>query len=485
MTRFHSRVLESLINVISRNKASLLGGIIVIVLFPVLFVSILFDMQGVVQNPYFGFLIYLVMGPLFVLGLVLLLVGSFFAGNNDDMGLLTVEYFKEQLNRPGRFSRIRKLVFVTALLTFITLFVVGVVTYTGFNYTESVSFCGKFCHQVMEPEYVTYTNSPHSRVPCVKCHISSDSRWFTKSKFSGVKQLFAVMFHTYSRPIKTPITALRPERRTCEGCHRPEEFPGDILKVEDKFLPDEKNTHVQTVMLLRIGTGDYRGRKAQGIHWHVSKNYKVLYKSSPDHKRISEVTLIGPDKKKIVFRNTDYAGRVAEPGPYKERVMDCMDCHNRPTHVFLSPNEALDRKMATGIIPDNLPYIKRQALAAITKKYASADTARFGIAKDILGWYRKNYPDIVRTKRALLDKAVRGAQQAYMENVFPQMNIGWGTYQSFIGHKNGSGCFRCHSGKFKTATGKTIPNNCDLCHLILAENKPAMDIFRILKSSIR
>ncbi len=485
MARFHSKILEGIINAISRNKASLLGGIIVIVLFPVLFVAILLDMQGVVQNPYFGFLIYLVMGPLFVLGLVLVLAGSLFAGKNDDLGLLTVEYFKEQLKRPGRFSRIRRLVFLTAFLTFMTLLVVGVVTYTGFHYTESVSFCGQFCHQVMKPEYVTYNNSPHSRVPCVKCHISSDSRWFTKSKFSGVKQLFAVMFHTYSRPIKTPISALRPERRTCEGCHRPEAFPGDILKVKDKFLPDEKNTHVQTVMLLRIGTGDYRGRKAHGIHWHVSENYTVLYKGSADHKRISEVMLIGPDKKKIVYRNTDLSGRAAEPGPYTVQVMDCMDCHNRPTHIFLSPDEALDRKMATGIIADDLPYIKRQTLAAVTKKYASADTARFGIAKEILDWYRQNYPDIVRTKRAFLDKAVRGAQQVYMDNIFPRMNIGWGTYDSFIGHKGGRGCFRCHSGKFKTATGRTIPNDCEICHIILVEDKPARNVFRILKNAIR
>ena len=49
-----------------------MGGVIVTILFPILFVSILLDMQGFVENPYFGFLIYMVMGPLFVLGLLMI-----------------------------------------------------------------------------------------------------------------------------------------------------------------------------------------------------------------------------------------------------------------------------------------------------------------------------------------------------------------------------------------------------------------------------
>jgi len=472
-------ILQKLINFFTKSKCSLLGGIIVAILFPILSFSVFLDMQGVVENPYFGFLIYMIMGPLFVLGLLLIIGGTLFCGEKEDIGIIMVEYFQEQLRLPGRFSRIRKLIFLTSLITFITLIIVGIVTYTGFHYTESVSFCGQFCHTVMEPEYVTYKNSPHSQVPCVKCHIGEGAEWLTKSKFSGARQLLAVLSDSYKRPISTPIKALRPGRTTCEGCHRPEVFHGDKLYVKDKFLPDEKNSQVQTVMVMRIGSGDYSGRKAHGIHWHISENQSVTYVGSADHKYISEVTLIGTDKQKKVYRRTTPSSQAGVVG---ERIMDCVDCHNRPSHVFKGAEEALDDKLVTGMIPREIPYIKRQALAAISKKYPSQDVARRSIAKEIMDWYRQEYPEIVAQQEEVLTMAVIGAQQAYVENVFPNMNIEWRTYMSFTGHIDDGGCFRCHNDELKTAKGETITTDCNACHIILAEDEPARDITEILRS---
>lgn len=461
-----------------------MGGIIIIVLLPVLLVATLLDMQGVVQNPYFGFLIYLVMGPILVLGVLLVIGGTLFCGEKEDIGELTVEYFEEELKRPGRFTRIRKLIFWTSLTTFFTLIVVGVITYTGFHYTDTVSFCGQFCHSVMEPEYVTYTNSPHSQVSCVKCHIGASSEWFTKSKFSGARQLVAVILDSYHRPIKTPITALRPERETCEGCHRPEVFHGDKLYVNDKFLPDEANTHVQTVMVMKIGSGDYSGRKAQGIHWHVSKNHNVSFVASEDHEEIYEVTLTGENQQETVYRRNDIPEGSKAAGVHRN-IMDCMDCHNRPTHVFLSAGDALNQKLVTGEIPGEIPFIKRQGLEAVNRKYASQDAARRGIAKELMDWYRQEYPEIVEKKEDILKKAVTGVQKAYVENVYPGMNIEWNTYKSYTCHRYDSGCFRCHNDEFETETGKTITQDCDACHIILVDNEPAKDISEILKSSVR
>ena len=265
MAQLSRTFVTGLVNFFTRSRCSLLGGVIAGILFPVLMVSILLDTQGVVQNPYFGFLIYLVMGPLFVFGLLMIIGGTLFCGKKEDIGRLTVEYIKEELTRPGHFSRIRKLIFITSLLTFLTLVIVGVVTYTGFHYTESVGFCAQFCHSVMEPEYVTYQNSPHSQVPCVKCHIGSGSEWFTKSKFSGARQLFAVVFDSYQRPIPTPLDALRPERATCEGCHRPEVFHGDKLLCEG-YVSGRRTQHASA-----DGPGDadrvWRLQRPQGP-WH-------------------------------------------------------------------------------------------------------------------------------------------------------------------------------------------------------------------------
>jgi cytochrome b subunit of formate dehydrogenase len=473
--------LTKLINFFTRSRCSLLGGVISGILLPVLAVSILLDMQGVVQNPYFGFLIYLVMGPLFVLGLLLVIGGTLFCGKKEDIGRLTVEYIKEELARPGHFSRIRKMIFVTSLLTFLTLVIVGVVTYTGFHYTESVGFCAQFCHSVMEPEYVTYKNSAHSQVPCVKCHIGAGSEWFTKAKFSGARQLFAVVFDTYQRPISTPLDALRPERATCEGCHRPEVFHGDKLLVKDTFLGDEENTHLQTVLLMRIGSGGYSGRKAHGIHWHVSENHKVSYLASSDRKYISQVTLEAPDQQTIVFRRQ---GEAREAVAGEERLMDCVDCHNRPTHVFLDAEGALDAKLVTGTIPREIPFIKRQALAAVTKQYPSQDVATRSIAKELMDWYRQQYPDLVAGQEELLKRAVMAVQQAYVENVFPGMEIGWQSYQSFTCHRGEeNGCFRCHNDALRTESGKTITQDCNACHIVLVENAAAQDIEEILKGA--
>jgi hypothetical protein len=479
LTPISRTLLTGIIDFFSRSRCSLLGGVITVILFPVLLVSILLDMQGIVQNPYFGFLIYMVMGPLFLIGLLLLIGGTLFCGKKEDIGRLTIEYIEEELSRPGRFTRIRRLLSLTSLLTFITLIIVGVVTYTGFHYTESVSFCGQFCHTVMEPEYVTYQNSPHSQVSCVQCHIGAGSEWMTKSKFTGVKQLYAVVMDTYPRPIPTPLDALRPERATCEGCHRPEVFHGDKLYVKDRFLPDEANTHVQTVMVMRIGSGGYSGREAHGIHWHVSEDHRVSYIGSNDRNTIHQVILTDPDQSQVVFHR---AGSVSPAGDAGERVMDCIDCHNRPTHVFLSAGEALDQKLVTGVIPREIPFIKRQGLAALQKKYPSQEAATRGIASDLMDWYRREYPGIVERQSELLKKGVMGVQQAYVENVFPGMNIDWRTYMSFTGHReDDSGCFRCHNNEFKTESGETITRDCDACHIILVEDQPARDIKEILK----
>lgn len=483
MAQISSKAFKNIINFFSRSKCSLVGGIIVIVLFPVLLISILLDMQGVVHNPYFGFLIYMIMGPIFVIGVLLVIGGTIFCGKEEDLGQLTVEYIEEELSRPGRFTRIRKLMLLTSVTTFVTIFVVGIVTYTGFHYTDTVSFCGQFCHTVMEPEYVTYKNSAHSQVSCVKCHIGASSEWFTKSKFSGARQLVAVTFDSYSRPLKTPITALRPERETCEGCHRPQIFHGDKLYIDDKFLPDEDNTHIQTVMVMKIGSGDISGREAHDIHWHISDNEQVKFIASEDHREISEVTLIDKNQNKTIYRKKD--ARIEKSDGMHENVMDCMDCHNRPSHVFLSPEDAMDQKIVTGVIPREIPFIKRQGVAAIIKKYASQDVARRGIAKELMDWYRAEYSEIVAQKEEILKQAVKGVQQAYIENVFPKMNIDWNTYTSFTSHRGDSGCFRCHNDELESETGEKITQDCDACHIILVEDEPARDISEILRSSIK
>jgi len=96
-------------------------------------------------------------------------------------------------------------------------------------------------------------------------------------------------------------------------------------------------------------------------------------------------------------------------------------------------------------------------------------------------WYRKHYPQIVEANMPLIEKAITGVQQAYSENVFPSMKIGWNTYPNFLGHKNDSGCFRCHDDAHTTTAGETISQDCETCHIILAEEEENPEILKILR----
>ncbi|MFW5906173.1 MAG: NapC/NirT family cytochrome c [Desulfobia sp.] len=473
--------MKTIINYIARSKRSVTGAIMVSILLPVLIISLLFESLGIIENPYFGFLVYLVMAPLLVIGAVLLFIGIFLSKGREDIGIFTVEYIQEQLSKPGRYARIRKLIYLTIALTLVTVVIVGAVIYGGINYTTTNSFCAKFCHNIMRPQFVTSQHSPHSQVPCSDCHMGKNASWSQRATCSGASQLLAVVTNSYSRPLTSPLKALRPGRKTCEECHLPEKFHGDHLIVKDNFLPDEKNTHLQTALLLKVGSGDFQGKSAHDIHWHVSEENEVYYYHTDEkRKNIKKVRLVTKGSTDKIYEiDSSRPEKTKDKG--KWRKMDCIDCHNRPTHIFLSPDEALDKKIATGVIPRFLPFIKKQALEAITMEYASAEAAKKGIATHLRNWYKKKYPELIKNNSTLLEKAITGAQQAYLENVFPNMNVQWGTYENSIGHDDeDSACFRCHGRLRDQESGELITEDCDACHLILAEDEKDLDLENIL-----
>ena len=116
--------------------------------------------------------------------------------------------------------------------------------YQLIEFSDSTAFCGRLCHEVMYPEYTTYQDSPHSRVLCSECHVGSGAGYLVKSKLSGVPQILAVATGSYERPIPTPVKNLRPARETCEQCHRPERFAGDLIRVHTTYQEDEANKNL-------------------------------------------------------------------------------------------------------------------------------------------------------------------------------------------------------------------------------------------------
>jgi hypothetical protein len=469
----------------SRSRVALIGAMLVTVVTPLLLGYMLVDSIWHIQNPYFGGAVYLLLGPVFLGGLALIFIGTFVFRGEREVHLFTLEYLRKYFTEPELFGRLRRNVFLIVLLTSINFTVFSLFLYRAYHYMESTSFCGQFCHTVMSPEFTAYQNGPHSRVTCVECHIGAGADWFVKSKISGARQLVAVVANTYPRPIATPVHGLRPARDTCEKCHRPELFHGDRLAVNNRFLDDERNTEVHDVLLMKVGSAGDRAQSSHGIHWHVAPENRITYRAT-DHSRlvIPEVRMTGQDGKEVVFRTPDAEQLLGAAGAkVEDREMDCIDCHNRPSHVYLPVEDALDRKLLEGAIPRELPFIKRQALAAVSAKYPSSEAARQGIAETLTQWYQQNQAELVKTQPQLLARAVSGTQQAYAENVFPEMNIGWGTYVNHVGHGPDFdiGCFRCHDDRHKSADGRTISADCNTCHTLLALEEVDPAILKTLR----
>ncbi|MGW8188083.1 MAG: hypothetical protein ACWGNK_12480, partial [Desulfobacterales bacterium] len=449
---------------ISRSRVSLIGGMIVTITTPFLLAYMLADTIWHIKNPYFGAAVYLALGPFFLGGLAMIFVGAFFFRGDRDVHLFTLQYLRKYFTDPELFGRLRKNVFLIVLLTSVNFAVFSMFLYRAYHYMESTQFCGEFCHTVMNPEHTAYENSPHSRVSCVECHIGAGADWFVKSKISGARQLIAVAASTYPTPIATPVHGLRPARETCEECHRPELFHGDKLSVTKRFLPDEENTAVYDVLLMKIGSAGDRVQSSHGIHWHVAPENKITYRAT-DHSRmvIPEVTLTQADGTQTVFRTQDADELLNETALEGEtREMDCIDCHNRPSHIYLAPDDALDRKLAEGGIPSELPFIKRQAMELITADYETADLARETITEELNSWYEENYSELVAANPKILEDAIKGVVAAYSDNVFPAMKVDWGTYINHISHGPDFdiGCFRCHDDLHESPDGETISADC-------------------------
>jgi hypothetical protein len=320
----------------------------------------------------------------------------------------------------------------------------------------------------MAPEYAAYQNSPHSRVACVECHIGSGAGWFVRSKLSGLRQVAAVTFHTYSRPIPSPVKYLRPARETCEQCHWPQRFTGDKFLVNTSYKDDEKNTPQTDVLLLKVGGRTRQG--SVGIHGHhLADNARIRYISTDAERQTIPVVYYTDDQGKTTeFTSTDAKPTQQQLDKGEHRTMDCVDCHNRPTHAFDLPENAVDKQMSLGHISPELPYVKKKAVEVLKVDYPAREVAKQRITDELNGFYRTNYAQIYQSRRALVQQASDEIVTIYLRNIFPDMRVTWGTHPNNLGHNVSPGCFRCHDGSHTSADGQTITNDCSACHQVLA-----------------
>jgi hypothetical protein len=160
--------------------------------------------------------------------------------------------------------------------------------------------------------------------------------------------------------------------------------------------------------------------------------------------------------------------------------MDCVDCHNRPSHTFHSPEQEVDDALQSGHVARDLPFVRREGLKLIKAEYGDQDAARAGIRAGLESFYTRNYPEVARARAADLDAASAALYEAWSSNVFPGMNVTWGTYPNHIGHEQAPGCWRCHDDQHTSRSGRTISQDCETCHTLLAEEEQDPEILRTL-----
>jgi len=453
------------------NYISFSGAVIALIsLFMIVFLFVISTVFGA-GGSYLGLIVYILLPGIMMVGLLMIPLGMMRALRKQRKTgeITTLNWPVINLNE----ERHRNAFLIFSVGTAVFLFLSAVGSYEAFHYTESVSFCGTICHSVMHPEYTAYQSSPHARVACVECHVGEGADWFVRSKISGLYQVYAVMANVYPKPIPTPIRNLRPARETCEKCHWPQKFYSTKLRVERHYLNDELNSQWDIHLNMKIGAGHSALGLAEGIHWHINPSINIEFASADERKEdilwIRKIDGSGHDTT-LYLKN----GAEAEPPAKQIYTMDCMDCHNRPSHSYRPPAFFVNEAITAGQIPAGLPQIKSLAMEICGNEFSTSDSAMTFIRESILNFYQENYKDTSAIQKELIEQAITGLQNVYASNIFPEMRVRWDRYPNQIGHMEFNGCFRCHNNEFSSKKGRVITKDCNLCHQITAQGNPTV-----------
>jgi nitrate/TMAO reductase-like tetraheme cytochrome c subunit len=428
------------------------------------------QLRGHTNNPYIGIVVFILIPIILVAGLALIALGIF-------LGRRRIEHLEEGLMEAQRRAAIRKFAIFFAVMSVINIVIGTQGTYRAVGYMETVQFCGQSCH-VMKPEFSAHQNSPHLKVECVDCHVSPGAAGWLQSKMTGSRQFIDVVFNRYHRPIESAMASNRlvPSRLTCEQCHWPQKFDSVKFRVIYHFQDDANNTQTQTALMMFTGGGELGG-----IHGkHFGPGVEIHYAASDTARQTIPW---------VEYRNRN-TGEVrtflAQDSTTKSvsglarHQMQCVDCHNRPTHTFELPERAVDSAMGLGRISPTLPFIKKKAIELLKAKYSSNEEASRIIPAEITRFYRDTDP-LVPARPDDVSNAGAEIAAIYNRNVFPDLKVTWGTYPNNLGHTDFPGCFRCHDGSHSTADQKmTITQDCNTCHEPLAVEEAAPEVLKTL-----
>jgi hypothetical protein len=468
----------------SRNWLTIIGSIIASI--NLLLILLLFAISSVFDkgSTNLGLFIYIILPGFLVFGLILIPAGMYIERKRliKSLSHETARLPYIDLNDPAHMNAF----IIFTVSTIVILFLTSLGSFKAYHITESVEFCGTLCHKVMEPEHTAYLKSPHANVACVECHVGSGASWYVKSKLSGLHQVYAVIAKNYPRPIETPIHDLRPARETCEKCHWPQKFYARSLWTNKYFLADSSNTEWDIMLQMKTGP-EYSGLGLrEGIHWHINPDVSIEYISEKDKREnIKYVKYTNRSNGNVtVYRNADNPISDSLLQASSSRTMDCIDCHNRPSHNYNSPSVYFNKAMLTGAISRNIPYFKKAAMDILKEDFTDKDTAYMKIEDSIKNFYKSEHKDYYEQNTSLIDSSVKALETAFSQNTFPYMKVRYDRYPEHIGHLESDGCFRCHNGSFKSDEGKVISRDCNLCHSIVGQGTPDKMKYSTLRDNL-
>ena len=363
------------------------------------------------------------------------------------------------------------------LLPYAILVAVGLLIFAvvgaGWEYTNSSEFCGTVCH-TMPPQYASYLVSSHARVNCVECHVGRGliATQFTR-KLSDISHVVRFVGADYEIPIY--VKSLRPASQICERCHNPTKFSDDSLREYKHYDAARNNELSVTYLLFKTGGGTAREGRGKGIHWHIENKIEYIATDNPHLEQVIPWVRVTYTDSGQVDEYVDVEANLppdfVQQNQANIKVIDCMNCHNRDSHMFPSPSDALDDAMSRGIIPTDIPYFKQNAVAVMERQYPSAEEGQRAIG-GLRDYYAVNWPDYYTKNTDKVNQAVDQVQQLYARMAFPTMDVNWTTHPNNLGHKDWPGCFRCHDGKHLNQNKESIRIECNLCHSIPLKDRP-------------
>jgi nitrate/TMAO reductase-like tetraheme cytochrome c subunit len=408
-------------------------------------------LRGGQDNPYIGVATTLVGGVL-VVGVVLTPLGLYLGRRR-----LADRLANALLDRKAAWRRF--LVFLL-VVSAVNLVIASQATARVVHHMETKQFCGS-CH-VMTPETRAFDQGPHAGLACVDCHVGDGAKGFVASKLQGARQLLSVLTDHVEVPIAGAIASGRmvPSEETCEQCHWKGQSANATLKMIRRYAEDEANTPQTTLLTMNVG-----GTRMGGIHGaHHGEGISVRFVATDPGRQ--DIPLVEYENAATGERRT-YVRAGATAASYADApriTMQCFDCHNRAAHAFQMPGPAVDQALTLGRIPADLPFVKKAAMELLEAEYPSSAAAAEAIPAGLVAFYERSHPEVLRARADDVREAGAVLADVYSRNVFPELDVTWGTYPDNRGHETSPGCFRCHQGEHVTESGEEITKNCFRCH---------------------